>query len=87
MKLKVCGMRSPDNIASLSALAPDYMGFIFWEHSKRFVSDVTPKLPHYINKTGVFVDASARINHLSNHLKKNKKDFNTCSNNSSMGGD
>ena len=41
MKLKVCGMRSPDNIASLSRLAPDYMGFIFWEYSKRFVSHAT----------------------------------------------
>ena len=59
MKLKVCGMRSPENITSLSALGPDYIGFIFWEHSKRFVSDATPQLPHYIKKTGVFVDASA----------------------------
>ena len=58
MKLKVCGMRYPDNINSLSALAPDYMGFIFWEHSKRFVSDETPQLPQSIKKTGVFVDAS-----------------------------
>lgn len=58
MKLKVCGMRSPDNIANLSALAPDYMGFIFWAPSKRFVSESTPSLPESIKKTGVFVDAS-----------------------------
>lgn len=57
MKLKVCGMRSPDNILSLSALNPDYMGFIFWEPSGRFVSDATPPLPESIKKTGVFVDA------------------------------
>jgi len=69
MKLKVCGMRSPDNIASLSALAPDYMGFIFWEDSKRFVSDATPQLPHSIKKTGVFVDASAEyiLDTIANH--------------------
>ena len=58
MKLKVCGMRSPDNIAHLSVLAPDYMGFIFWAPSKRFVSESTPFLPESIKKTGVFVDAS-----------------------------
>ena len=69
MKLKVCGMRSPENITSLSALGPDYMGFIFWEHSKRFVSDATPQLPHSIKKTGVFVDASAEyiLDTIANH--------------------
>jgi phosphoribosylanthranilate isomerase len=59
MKLKVCGMRSPDNIASLTALSPDYMGFIFWEPSRRYVSDATPPLPDTIKKTGVFVDADS----------------------------
>lgn len=58
MKLKVCGMRSPDNIMALSQLVPDYMGFIFWEHSKRFVTSPTPDLPDSIKKTGVFVDAA-----------------------------
>lgn len=57
MKLKVCGMRSPNNILSLSSLKPDYMGFIFWEPSRRFVSQTTPQLPESITKTGVFVDA------------------------------
>jgi phosphoribosylanthranilate isomerase len=57
MKLKVCGMRSPDNITSLAALSPDYMGFIFWKSSRRYVSDATPPLPDTIKKTGVFVDA------------------------------
>ena len=56
MKLKVCGMRSHENILALSDLKPDYMGFIFWEHSKRFVSTITPTLPSSIKKTGVFVD-------------------------------
>jgi len=62
-------MRSPDNINNLSALAPDYMGFIFWEHSKRFVSDETPQLPHSIKKTGVFVDASVDyiLDTIANH--------------------
>mgnify|MGYP001279991825 CR=1 FL=1 len=69
MKLKVCGMRSSDNIASLSRLAPDYMGFIFWEYSKRFVSHATPQLPQSIKKTGVFVDASEEyiLETIANH--------------------
>ena len=58
MKLKVCGMREPDNIAALSALQPDYMGFIFWAPSSRYVSETTLVLDKSIKKTGVFVDAS-----------------------------
>ena len=51
-------MREPDNIAALSALQPDYMGFIFWAPSSRYVSEATPSLDKSIKKTGVFVDAS-----------------------------
>ena len=58
MKLKVCGMRETENIAALSELTPDYMGFIFWAPSSRYVSEVTPPLSAAIKKTGVFVDAS-----------------------------
>jgi len=35
MKLKICGMKFPENIQAVSALMPDYMGFIFWEKSAR----------------------------------------------------
>ena len=58
MKLKVCGMREPENIKALSALTPDFMGFIFWAPSSRYVETTTPELPSAIKKTGVFVDAS-----------------------------
>ena len=37
---------------------PDYMGFIFWENSKRFVSNLTPDLGEPVKKVGVFVNAS-----------------------------
>ncbi len=57
MKLKVCGMKFPENIQAVSDLAPDYMGFIFWEKSTRFFEGEIPKLPLNIKKTGVFVDA------------------------------
>jgi phosphoribosylanthranilate isomerase len=58
MKLKVCGMRERENIEALEDLKPDYIGFIFWAASSRYVSKETPSLPAHIKKVGVFVDAS-----------------------------
>ena len=37
MKLKVCGMKFPENISEIESLKPDFMGFIFYKKSKRFV--------------------------------------------------
>lgn len=56
MKLKVCGMKH--NIQEVAALQPDYLGFIFWEPSKRFFEGEITQLPDGIKKVGVFVDAS-----------------------------
>ena len=36
MKLKVCGMKFPKNISEIESLRPDFMGFIFYNKSKRF---------------------------------------------------
>ena len=58
MRLKVCGMRELENISALSELDPNYMGFIFWSESSRFVDKKTPPLDKKIIKTGVFVDAT-----------------------------
>ena len=58
MKIKICGLKFESNILGLSKLEPDYMGFIFWEKSKRFVKGSTPNLSQTkIKKTGVFVNA------------------------------
>lgn len=56
MKIKICGMKYPDNILEVGSLLPDYMGFIFWEKSARFFDGVIPNLPKSIKKTGVFVN-------------------------------
>lgn len=56
MKLKVCGMKY--NSKEVAALQPDYMGFIFWEPSKRFFEGEIPQLPDGTKKIGVFVDAT-----------------------------
>jgi phosphoribosylanthranilate isomerase len=76
MKIKVCGLRDKGNIQAVAALAPDYMGFICYEPSPRFVKDipmdVLADLPSSIYKTAVFVDESKEtINKLIDTYKFN----------------
>ncbi|MBL4604750.1 MAG: phosphoribosylanthranilate isomerase [Flavobacteriaceae bacterium] len=61
MKLKVCGMKNVENIKSIGDLKPDYMGFIFYERSKRNFEGIIPELPKSIKKTGVFVNEYIEI--------------------------
>ena len=63
-------MKTPKNIEALAALNPDYMGFIFWAPSSRFVNKITPLLPNKIKKTGVFVDAT--IDYIETIIKEHK---------------
>lgn len=71
MKIKVCGLKDPENIKAVLALGPDYMGFICYDLSPRFVNnlsaDVLNDLPGSVSKTAVFVDeAEQAINALIN---------------------
>lgn len=55
MKIKVCGMKyNPDEV---ELLQPDYMGFIFWEKSPRYVNSILPSISLKIKKVGVFVNS------------------------------
>src|ERR1700690_3264978 len=59
MKLKVCGMRDEENIRRVASLQPDYMGFIFYEGSKRFVGKgfkIPTGLSLLTKRVGVFVN-------------------------------
>lgn len=57
MKLKVCGMREADNIQEVSNLKPDFMGFIFYPESPRFVGEnFTPRATKDVARVGVFVN-------------------------------
>ncbi|MBT1698291.1 phosphoribosylanthranilate isomerase [Fulvivirgaceae bacterium PWU4] len=58
MKLKICGMRDEKNILAVAALHPQYMGFIFYPRSPRYVGDdfKVPALPSSISRVGVFVN-------------------------------
>jgi phosphoribosylanthranilate isomerase len=58
MKLKICGMKYPENIIEVGALLPDYMGFIFYEKSARYFNGTIPELIKTIKKVGVFVNES-----------------------------
>lgn len=65
--VKVCGMRDTANIRAVATLQPDYMGFIFYERSSRFVGEALDVAlirslrhePFSIRTVGVFVNASA----------------------------
>ncbi|WP_233897023.1 phosphoribosylanthranilate isomerase [Tenacibaculum piscium] len=61
MKLKVCGMKYVENIQQVAALQPDYLGFIFYEKSKRNFEGIIPDLPKEIKKVGVFVNELPEI--------------------------
>lgn len=61
MKVKVCGMRVPENIQEIAAMQPDYFGFIFFQGSKRYAAEhineqAISALPKSIKKVGVFVN-------------------------------
>lgn len=59
MKVKVCGMRDPENIRAVAALQPDFLGFIFYPKSLRLLESAKGfpfDLPASICTTGVFVD-------------------------------
>jgi phosphoribosylanthranilate isomerase len=63
MKIKVCGLRDAENITAIAALNPDFVGFIFYDQSPRFVGEdlneeVVKAIPRSIRKVGVFVNAS-----------------------------
>ncbi len=61
MKLKVCGMKYIENIQQVAALQPDYLGFVFYEKSKRNFEGIIPELPKEIKKAGVFVNEIPEI--------------------------
>ena len=75
IKIKICGMKESANIVAVSALAPDYLGFIFYEHTPRFVGREfnMPEIPSSIKRVGVFVNES--IVEILNKVKRYRLDF------------
>ncbi len=60
LKIKICGLKEPDNVLAVARLNPDYLGFVFYEPSPRYVGDKSRlmKLSSSCARVGVFVDAA-----------------------------
>ena len=71
LRVKVCGLNDPLNVKAISESGADFLGFIFYPDSKRFVGRNPDKMmfmdvPEGIKKTGVFVNENpSRILELS----------------------
>ena len=64
MKFKICGMREKENIRLIASQQPDYMGFIFYAASPRFVGNdfvVPDDLPSTVVPVGVFVNEEVSV--------------------------
>ena len=60
----MCGIRRPEDISFANAVRPDYIGYVFYEKSKRYVTPsaavrLSSMLDDSIVIVGVFVDAPA----------------------------
>ena len=62
-------MREAENIRGVEALGINMMGFIFWPHSSRYVSERPDYLPTRCKRVGVFVDEDV------NTIKKLANDY------------
>jgi phosphoribosylanthranilate isomerase len=58
LKIKICGMRDAENIKAVDALHPDYLGFIFYSISPRYIAPGSCLPDTKAQKVGVFVNAS-----------------------------
>ena len=54
-------MKYVENIQQVAELQPDYLGFIFYEKSKRNFEGIIPDFSNTIKKTGVFVNEHIEI--------------------------
>ncbi|MBP3201778.1 MAG: phosphoribosylanthranilate isomerase [Lachnospiraceae bacterium] len=78
MKVKFCGIKRIEDINMCNALVPDFIGFIFWDKSKRNISmDKAKELKLVLDKrikvVGVFVDED--IDNIINFSNQNIMDI------------
>lgn len=65
-RIKLCGLKSLDDVIAANAVQPDYIGFVFAKTSKRFINPQTAEqlrknLDCKIAVVGVFVNESVEI--------------------------
>lgn len=59
IRIKICGLRNKHNIQDVLGVEPDYLGFIFYRQSPRYVGEdfvLSDTLNPGINRVGVFVN-------------------------------
>lgn len=66
VRIKLCGLSRPEDIAAANALLPDFIGFVFAEKSPRYVTPeqavrLKSLLDPRIRAVGVFVDEDPEI--------------------------
>ena len=66
VKIKLCGLTRPEDIATANALRPEYIGFVFVPRSRRYVSmeqaaELKRLLSPDIAAVGVFADEKPEI--------------------------
>lgn len=70
MKIKVCGMKDCKQVNALDSIV-DFIGFIFYEGSPRYVETTNPV--RHAQKVGVFVDAT--LSFVKKNVVKHSLDF------------
>jgi len=66
LKIKVCGLTDPGNVKEIAKTNPDFMGFIFYPGSLRYIGDkpddsLFRSVPSPILKIGVFVNEDITV--------------------------
>jgi phosphoribosylanthranilate isomerase len=66
VRIKICGLKTPEDITAVNTALPDYIGFVFTENSRRYISPETAKklsaaLDPGIIPVGVFVNAETAL--------------------------
>ena len=63
-KIKLCGLRRAEDIEAANLLKPDYIGFVFYKKSKRYISFEQARILKSMLKVkavGVFVDENPKV--------------------------
>jgi phosphoribosylanthranilate isomerase len=78
--VKICGLKYLENIFAISKLTPDYLGFIYYEKSPRFIdydlpwSEINKQIDRSkTKKVGVFVNSS--ISYIFQKAKQAEHEF------------